>query len=240
MKGPGQVPGATPEEPRWLTPAEIRADFDRIAREEPEGSGAALGRHAWIERHLPEPPARALDLGCGTGELTRLLARRSGEAIGVDLSGEMIARARAATAPDLRATYVQGDFRDAPAPGERFDVVTAVAALHHLPIAEALALAAARVRPGGILLVVDLLDPRLPRPIRRLAAFAVAHWDLFAHGRPPRRGARAAWNAHGDKERLPTAREVRAACAALAPPGRPRFHVRWRWTLAWRAPAAPC
>jgi SAM-dependent methyltransferase len=238
MNGPAERSGARPDGPRYLTAAEIRADFDRIAREEPEGSGAALGRHAWIERHLPPAPARALDLGCGTGELTRLLARRCREAIGVDLSGAMIERARADTPPDLRATYLQGDFRDVPAPGEEFDVVTAVAALHHLPIAEALALAAARVRPGGILLVVDLLDPRLPRALRRLAAFAVAHWDLLAHGRPPRRGARAAWNAHGDRERLPTAREVRAACAALDPPGRPRFHVRWRWTLAWRAPAA--
>lgn len=224
-----------PDERRYRTPAELRDDFDRIAREEPEGSGAALGRHAWIERHLPPAPARALDLGCGTGELTRLLARRCGEAIGVDLSGGMILRARAATPPGLRATYVQGDFRDAP--GERFDVVTAVAALHHLPLDEALSLAASRVRPGGILLVVDLYDaPRLPPPLRRLLAFGVAHWDLLAHGRRPRRGAREAWRAHGDRERLPTAREVRVACAALAPPGRPRFHLRWRWTLAWRRP----
>ena len=225
---------------RHLTAAELRDDFDRIAKLEPEGSGAALGRHAWIESQLPQPPARALDLGCGTGELTRLLARRCGEAVGIDLSGEMIARARSMTPAGVNATYVEGDFRDAPAGGERFDVVTAVAALHHLPIREALGLAASRVRSGGILLVVDLHDmPTLPAPVRRLGAFAIAHWDLIAHGRLPRRDARDAWRAHGDRELLPTAREVRAACAALDPPGHPRFHLRWRWSLAWRSPREP-
>jgi 2-polyprenyl-3-methyl-5-hydroxy-6-metoxy-1,4-benzoquinol methylase len=157
----------------------------------------------------------------------------------VDLSGAMIERARAGTPPECRASFLQADFRDMPAAGERFDVVTAVTALHHLPLGEAFALATARVRPGGILLVVDLHDePHVPERVRRLLSWGAAHWDALIGARPRRPGTREAWRAHGDKERLPTAREVRAACSALDPPGRPRFHLRWRWTLAWRAPAA--
>ena len=225
-----------PREGRYLTPDELREDFDRIARLEPAGWSARQARYAWILEQLPRAPGRALDLGCGTGSLTRLLAARLGDALGVDLSGEMIARARAASPADSGAHYLQGDFRDTPAAGETFDVVTAIAALHHLPIDEALVLAAARVRPGGLLLVVDLHEPvHLPRAARRLGAWCLAHWDALREARktrPPE--VRRAWLAHGDKERVPTAAEIRSACARLTPRPALRFHLRWRWSLAWK------
>jgi SAM-dependent methyltransferase len=223
-------------EQRHLTADELRADFDRIARVDPRGSSPQLGHHAWIELRLPPPPARALDLGCGTGSLTRLLATRCGDALGVDLSPVMLDAARSVTPPDCPARYVLGDFRDTPPRGETFDVVTAVAALHHLPLDESLALAASRVRPGGMLLVVDLYDsPRLPVALRHAEAWILAHWDAFTSSREALRPeVRAAWRAHGDRERLPDRAEVRAAAARLAPAPDLRFHLRWRWTLAWR------
>ena len=227
---------------RYLTPDEIRADFDRIARHEPQGSSPSFGRYAWIAEQLPPAPARALDLGCGTGALTRLLAARYGGALGVDLSAGMLEQALAATPADCPARFAQGDFRTTPAPGEKYDVVTAVAALHHLPIDDALAIATARVAPGGWLFVVDLHDtPHLPEPLERLAAWSLARWDALIDPRRVRaEGAREAWLAHGNKERLPSTTEIKRACTRLEPAGEPRFHVRWRWSLAWRAPQSAC
>ena len=71
----------------------------------------------------------ALDLGCGTGVLCRILAENGVEARGVDLSGDMIAIARE-NAPSLRfETADMVSYR----PTERFDLVTCTGdALNHI------------------------------------------------------------------------------------------------------------
>src|SRR5262245_3877179 len=55
---------------------------------------------AFVDEHCPQP-GRLLDLGCGTGRLLVHRARRGDEALGVDLSPEMlaVARERAAQLP---------------------------------------------------------------------------------------------------------------------------------------------
>lgn len=44
-------------------------------------------------------PGRLIDLGCGTGRLCRHFARKGYECVGVDLSDEMLAKARALASP---------------------------------------------------------------------------------------------------------------------------------------------
>jgi len=48
----------------------------------------------FLRRHLPEPPARVLDVGCGTGHYAGALAADGYDALGVDLDAAMIAYAR--------------------------------------------------------------------------------------------------------------------------------------------------
>jgi SAM-dependent methyltransferase len=71
--------------------------------------------------------SRVLDVGCGTGSVTRAAARRAGDgtALGVDLSSAMIAvaRARAAGAGLTNATFVRSDAQVHPFPTAAFDVV---------------------------------------------------------------------------------------------------------------------
>jgi len=57
--------------------------------------------------------SRVLDLGCGTGTLARLLARRGLDVTGVDPAGESIAVARAKTGAE-RVRWVHGDASDLP------------------------------------------------------------------------------------------------------------------------------
>ena len=63
-----------------------------------------------LARVAAETPARIVDLGCGPGNLTALLAERwpGADVLGVDSSPEMVAQA-AATVPSLR--FVEGDLR---------------------------------------------------------------------------------------------------------------------------------
>ncbi|MGH3170149.1 MAG: class I SAM-dependent methyltransferase, partial [Trebonia sp.] len=69
--------------------------------------------------------SRVLDIGCGNGKLTRLAARRArrGRAVGVDLSGPMLATARARAAEEdvANVTFAQGDAQVYPFPAGGFD-----------------------------------------------------------------------------------------------------------------------
>jgi len=100
-----------------------------------------------------EPGMRAVDLGCGTGELTRELHRRLGarETTGIDSSAAMLERAAAHGGDGL--TFQQADIADFRA-HEAFDLVFSNAALHWLPDHEALlARLTAALRPHGQLAV---------------------------------------------------------------------------------------
>ena len=85
-------------------------------------------RRAWrmlLAQNLPPAPARIADLGCGTGTLSILLAEQGHLVRGVDLSREMVARARlkAAQNAGLEASFSQGDVADPPLEPGGFDVV---------------------------------------------------------------------------------------------------------------------
>jgi SAM-dependent methyltransferase len=73
-----------------------------------------------------EPGDRVLDIGCGTGESTRDAARLAvgGSAVGIDISGAMIERARAITQTEglENVTFEVGDAQVLDFPAERFDV----------------------------------------------------------------------------------------------------------------------
>ena len=95
-----------------------------------------------------ERPGRVVDLGCGAGNITRLLADRwpGAQVIGVDPSPEMLARARA-DHPDL--TFVKADAA-AWTPDTPLDVLYSNAALHWLDAHQTLFPSLfARVAPGG-------------------------------------------------------------------------------------------
>src|SRR5262249_29531707 len=63
-------------------------------------------------RHARRAPGSALEIACGPGYHARALARRGIRAVGLDLSGEMIALAREkATADGVEVDWLVGDMR---------------------------------------------------------------------------------------------------------------------------------
>lgn len=110
------------------------ATFD----DEPDhGLHDAATREAWLRllmEHLPPAPARVADLGCGTGTLSVLLAAEGYDVHGVDLSPEMVSRARAkAEAAGVAARFDNGDAADPALPSGGFDVVLSRHVLWALP-----------------------------------------------------------------------------------------------------------
>jgi len=100
------------------------------------------------------PGLRVIDLGCGTGELTRRLADAlpDSNVLGVDNSPEMLARAAGLARPGL--AFAEQRIEDAVADGAQWDLVFSHAAIQWVPDHAALVpRLLGMVRPGGQLAV---------------------------------------------------------------------------------------
>ena len=94
-------------------------------------------RQAWMRvlgSLLPDPPARIVDLGCGTGSVAVLLAESGYEVLGLDFSPRMIEHAQAkAAATNSRAMFRIGDATAPDLADAQFDVVFARHVVWALP-----------------------------------------------------------------------------------------------------------
>src|SRR5689334_11242151 len=131
------------------------AQWDRIRRLHVADTAV----EAAIRAALADKPIRALlDLGTGTGRMLELFGADIERGLGLDLSLDMLALARARLdRAGLRHCSVRhGDIYDLALPRDSFDAVIIHQVLHFLDdSARAIAEAARVLRPGGRLLVVD-------------------------------------------------------------------------------------
>jgi ubiquinone/menaquinone biosynthesis C-methylase UbiE len=126
------------------------------------GRGVAALHRRLLERAAIAPGERVLDVGCGPGRLTLAAAEAAGpngEALGIDLSSEMIALATEKAARSKHPARFQiAGIEGIPAPDDHFDVVLASLMLHHLsPELQQRAFAEVRrvLKPNGRLVVLD-------------------------------------------------------------------------------------
>ncbi len=181
--------------------------------------GRAVGAETYFQRHAAEwdairslhiPEAEVeraiqdllpagkigdlLDLGAGTGRMLRLYAGIAERAVGVDLSREMLAIARAnLDGPEFRhCTLRRAAAENLPFADNSFDLVLSHMVLHFLIDPARAILEAGRVlRPGGRLILVDFAphDSRLlgPQHAHRWAGFSdetIAEWLIAAELSP--------------------------------------------------------
>jgi 2-polyprenyl-6-hydroxyphenyl methylase/3-demethylubiquinone-9 3-methyltransferase len=106
----------------------------------------------FIREHARLSGSTVVDVGCGGGILTEGLAEAGAEALGVDLSEQVLEAARThAQARGLGVTYrcISAEALAEEQPG-RFDVVTCMEMLEHVPDPASIVRSCARlVRPGG-------------------------------------------------------------------------------------------
>lgn len=162
-------------------------EIDRLERQ------AHLIGHDRVTDHLDiAPGARVLDAGCGTGWVTRLMARAAPEAqvTGLDLTAAFIDHARQVAADERMSNvaYEVGDVCEMPFDDGQFDLVWSQLVLFFLPRPEQAIAEFARVlKPGGTVKVIvtdgifeDLWPERadLSDAIRRFRDGVLHRWRL--------------------------------------------------------------
>ena len=111
-------------------------------------------------------PELVLDLGCGTGEMLKLILQKDPhkELCGIDLSEEMLAVAKSKLPEQVK--LLLGDSEALPFPDNAFDVVYCNDSFHHYPAPQNVLREVNRVlKPGGTFLMGDCWQPFVGRVI---------------------------------------------------------------------------
>jgi demethylmenaquinone methyltransferase/2-methoxy-6-polyprenyl-1,4-benzoquinol methylase len=117
-----------------------------------------------LEDVLDRPGARALDLCCGTGDLSLALARVTRAPVtGLDFCRPMLTVAHAKTSETPRLALVQGDAMGVPFPDASFDAITIAFGLRNLASVEVgLGEILRLLRPGGRAAILEFSRPIVP------------------------------------------------------------------------------
>jgi SAM-dependent methyltransferase len=188
---------------------------------------------------IPPGCDRALDVGCGTGALTRGLKRFVPQVTGIDRDGRSIELARAHPEAD-GIGYLLGDFLATPLPPASFGLVASVASLHHMDAEAALRAMTDLLHPGGVLAVVGLargltaadLALAIPAVIGTRARLAASAWQC-------RRAGAAGVAVYQPPIVWPpplTYRDIRRLAARVLPGAHYHRHLYWRYSLVWTKP----
>jgi demethylmenaquinone methyltransferase / 2-methoxy-6-polyprenyl-1,4-benzoquinol methylase len=174
----------------------VREMFDRIAgRYELLNTIMTAGLHRLWNREAVRATGlrsggKALDLACGTGSLTRDLAKRvgpGGYVLGIDFSREMLRAAKARPAPNIEYRLGDATRMEGVASGS-FDAATIAYGARNIPDLDALFSEMARcLRPGGVAVCLEIARPES----RAFAAFYGLWFDKIV----PRLGARISGDA---------------------------------------------
>lgn len=178
---------------------------------------------------VPDGARRGLDVGCGEGETARRLRTRVPVVMGLDPDRPSIEQARS---HNDNIEYVLGDIESAGLPEGSFDVVTAVAVLHHVDQRAALRQLARLLGPNGLLIVVGLARSRSLKDFTRDAM------DTLAVRRHTLR--RGVWETPSPKVWPPplTYAESRKLSLEVLPGAEFRRLPYFRYGLTWVKPAS--
>lgn len=218
----------------------VEADFDRLALLDEEGWTANNHYHDLLLSHVPRNCEHALEIGCGTGAFARELARRSQRVLGLDLSAEMIRVARSRSGEFKNLEFQLADAMRYDFPQSHFDFICSIATLHHVDQRQLLVKMRDTLKPGGVLVVLDLVaSESLMDRVLDVIGFGVSPMLRLIHNgrlQPPPE-VRKAWEQHGKHDSYSTVTQMRALAHEFLPGATVTRQLFWRYLLVYLKPA---
>ena len=218
----------------------IRHDFDRLARyDRPEWNHNNY-YHSFLIEQLPAQCKTAIDIGCGTGEFSRLLAERFESVIAIDLSPNSIEVAKQRSRPFSNLDFQVADICQWEFPTERFDAIVSISTLHHLPIENLLPKLKTALKPGGKLVILDLLEHESLGDRLSDCIAVPLNWLFQIHKnrhiqKSPE--AAAAMREHLRTDEYLTLSQARRIYTNSLKEVKLRKHLFWRYSVVWEKSA---
>lgn len=150
----------------------------------------------FLNEHLPKTHVDVLDIGCGNGALLRQLSSRLRSGVGVDASEGMIRLAKKENGANEKLRFMTIDGPRLPLEDQSVDVVTSLLSFRYLDWDPLMGEVMRVLRPGGKLLVVDMVTaPVRTRQVPELLLTKAKTW-LNDRRHPAYQAARAKLVAH--------------------------------------------
>lgn len=187
--------------------------------------------HRLLLRQIPPGCGSALDVACGTGLFARKLARHSRTVEGIDRDADVIATARSHDVPNV--DYVHADLADHDL--GRYDYISCIAGIHHMPFAETVGRLRDALAPGGVLAIVGCYRQATPADylpdLVAIPANLVANTVVRALSRYRPTSQVDTAPVANPRMTLP---EIRREAGRLLPGAVIRRRLFWRYSLVYR------
>ena len=215
----------------------IQADFDKLALWDTEGWGHNSHYHDYLLKQMAPNCEKVLEIGCGTGSFSRLLAQRVEIVLASDLSPVMIKIAKQRSEGYSNIEYKKADVMECEFSKNQFNCIVSIATLHHLPLEEILHKIKAWLKPNGILIVLDLYEAKgvgdLVREFLPIPVSMFLKLKNTGRIRDPKEVIEA-WTEHGKTDTYLPVSTLFSVCSEIIPGAIIRKHLLWRYSIIWK------
>ena len=214
----------------------VADDFDSIAPFVTERWDHNNHYHDFLLENLPQNCQHVLEIGCGIGSFSRLLATRSNRVTAIDLSPGMIEIAKNLSESHTNIDFQVADVLETEFPGEHFDAIVSIATFHHLPLEQVLPKLKNALKTGGRLLILDVSRiESIQDFFVAAAAFPLSLiLKLFHNGfDKPSKEERRAWADHAKTDRFLSFLEAERIYSSYFDKAIVQRHLFFRYSVIW-------
>ncbi len=186
---------------------------------------------------IPNNSETCLDIGCGKGELSFMLSEKCAKVIAVDLAEKMIEKAKVLY-PKKNIEYICGNILDMRVENNSLDAIVTTATAHHLPYEWLLCFAKDKLKKGGKLIILDLVQAKTLSDYIIWGSAFVPNivMNLVKNGRLQKDDAHSkqVWERHGKHDTYMTMNEIRSLAKKHISTAKIKRKIFWRYLLVWQ------
>ncbi len=177
---------------------------------------------------------RALDIGCGQGFFTKELAQRVTYVDAIDIDSNILQEASQLHSSFTNINYIPGDFISFHLPANQYDIVTAIACIHHMDCRKALEKIRRVLKPGGVAAVLglylmttyfDMATRVIAVPVDRINTYILHHHENTNIGMTA-----------ATREPSLSLAQIKKVSREIFPGSQFKRHLLFRYSIIWHKP----